>query len=62
MPRRHGDAPRDLHTAARSYAHKRQSKPRPVLWIRRMLAMRRMKPLPLIPATRLRTRLRRVAE
>jgi hypothetical protein len=28
--------PRDLHTAARSYAHKRQSKPRPASWIRRM--------------------------
>jgi hypothetical protein len=28
--------PRDLHTAARSYAHKRQSKPRPASWMRRM--------------------------
>jgi hypothetical protein len=30
--------PRDLHTAARSYAYKRQSKPRPASWIRRMFA------------------------
>jgi hypothetical protein len=28
--------PRDLHTAARSYAHKRQSKPRPASWMRRL--------------------------
>jgi hypothetical protein len=28
--------PRDLHTAVRSYAHKRQSKPRPASWMRRM--------------------------
>jgi hypothetical protein len=29
--------PRDLHTAARSYAHKRESmRPRPASWLRRM--------------------------